>query len=144
MWYRKSNLKIIDEIANKASAMQPYDAMEHVNLIGSYQPPIEIPDDATIDDRIRLLHENTGLYRLYNEIHPQIYLYPRISSGFWWYLLFDPKDLKRIENPDFNRKLETPISVNEPVEVAMEWAHEKYPTALIDYIPTEEEMLAQE
>lgn len=145
MWYRFSNLQVIDEIAQKVSQMQPYSAAEHFDLIDSYKPQLPpLPDNAGIDERVQKFIDAGEVFRAYHDIHPQIYAYPRKSTNTWWYLLFDPKDIKRMDNEDYHRKLDSEIPIEKsPLEVVDD-LHKQYPTAMIDYFESEEEMLGQE
>jgi len=111
-----------------------------MNLLSSPRPPKELLPES-IEDRMQLLYENAEKSRNYLSTHPQIYLYPSSNEKIWRYLLFDPKHLRRMENSDYYENLSTPISINDDLNSAIQYIHKKYPTALIDYYNSEEEML---
>jgi len=141
VWYKAAtSLNEIDEIAKTVSEMKPYDTHKHLKML--FQKPDLHPfDDDSIDDKIKALHDLAATSRNYLNLHPQIYLYPKESHDLWRYLLYDPKDLKRIDDPDYYQDLATPHNLSKSLEDVYDWAHSRYPTALIDHYLTEEEML---
>ena len=113
-----------------------------MKLLSNPRPPKELLPES-LDDRMQLFHENAEKSRNYLSVHPQIYLYPSSGQNVWRYLLFDPKHLKRMENQDYYENLSTPISIDNNLDIAVQYIHEKYPTALIDHYDSEEEMLKE-
>jgi len=149
MWYRAAHeiTDKVEEVARQVAEMPQYDFNRHWELIVNNIPRQSIESQKAqdeLDHRLQGLYTELSPLRAYNEIHPQIYLYPSESAGVWRYLLFDPKHLRRIDNPDYHEKLSTPVPISEPVSVAEAWAHKQYPTATIDFFASEAEMLAQE
>ena len=143
MWYKFSKeygLNEIDNMANIVRNMNPYNTEKHLDLFRNPDPPKELLPDS-VEDRVKLLYEGGAKSRAYLGIHPQIYVYPSNSEKVWRYIYFDPKHLERMHNDDFHHNLSTGISINRPMDEAMDFLHQKYPTALIDYYETEEELL---
>jgi len=142
MWYKycQLNLDEIDEIADKVKGMNPYSIENHMQLLKKPKIPKELLPDS-IEDRLNILEDNTSKFRDYLSIYPQIYLYPSSKEQVWKYEYFDPKSLKRLYNPDYYENLSTNISINEPVEKAIEYCHKKIPGSMIDYYNNEEEFL---
>lgn len=144
MWFKFSqSLKKVDDVARQVKTMNPYDPDRHFALLmNETRIPDVLPD--TIEGRMDILHNNAAQFREYLDIHPQIYIYPSETIGMWRYLIFDPKNFRRMDNPDYHEKLTTPFPIETPYYKVQEWIHRKYPTAMIDMFASEEEMLEQE
>jgi hypothetical protein len=141
MWYRlASSLKDIDEVAEIVANMHPYDTTKHFDLLTSQMNKEKLQPGEDVLDK---LQEWGRFSKNYLSIHPQIYAYPKESENQWRYLLYDPKHLRRLDNPEYYEDLSTRIPLSESISVynVLNWLHSKYPTALIDYYETEEEML---
>ena len=138
MWYifAQNEFNQINEISKEVAKMDRYDPRQHLNMLSLPVRPGELNNDATMDERWDKFHDKTVLYREYNAIHPQIYLFPSESIGKFRYFIFDPKHLKVLENEDYHETLTTPIPLDSGVEEAIDWCHKQYPTAYIDNFET--------
>jgi hypothetical protein len=140
VWYKTAtSFDKIDEIAKIVSEMNPYDPLKHWGLL--VQKPDKPPFQENIDDKLKPLYDMTSTSRNYLSIHPQIYIYPKKSHNRWRYLLYDPKDFQRMNDPGYYQDLATPIDLTANVEEVYDWLHSVYPTSLIDDYTSEEEML---
>lgn len=140
MWYKfATDLNEVDNMAERVRNMNSYNGAEHLNMLFEERkiPKELLPQD--VNEALEVLGERS---RSYLSAHPQVYLYPSENQKVWKYLLFDPKDLRAMDNPDFHENLSTTVPASQnTLDDAIQWAHRKYPTALIDYYLTEEEML---
>jgi len=145
MWYRNKHkyrishdLNEVDRIADIVSKMNPYTPQQHFDLLTKPLP--QISESASVEERLKHIADNNFI-RIYNSIHPQIYIFPSESVGKWRYFLYDPKHLKRIMNEDYYETLTTPFNLDYPLEEVYSWCHKQYPTALIDHFDSEEEAI---
>lgn len=128
----------MDDLLEKVRTLNPYSPVTHMEMI---QPDHSKPnvEGLGLDDRLEMLHEYARPMSDYLSMHPQIYLYP--TQDEWRYLLFDPKHLRRMDNDEYYENLGTGMPPNTALQTMYEMLHEKYPTALLDYYKSEEEML---
>ena len=130
----------IENVARQVAEMDPYDPDQHFTLLSKlkkYEP-------WNWENQLDAIGNLAAPHSHYNSIYPQTYIYPSTSMGIWRYLYFDPKQLKKLENPDYHEKLSTPFSIDTPISDVYQWIHKKYPHASIDHFSSEEEMLDQE
>ena len=139
MWYRFSQnteLSKIDEMANLTRKMNPYHPLKHLNLISELgkQESSPLDESATIDERLDRLHQEMTPLRDYHDIHPQVYVFPSIK-GTWHSMVFDPKNLKVLDDEDYHDIIDLRLPVDYVSEdEVIQYAHSRWPTATIDVI----------
>jgi hypothetical protein len=147
MWYRYADkgFDILEEVAKKVSEMDPYDVDKHFELIKNINlPEMDEPllkSEDELENRLNQVRKMALPISSYLRIYPQIYAYPKESDGVWHLLIYDPTDLKRIDDEKYHRDVATGITTDSPVSSVIQLAHEHFPTALIDHFDTEEEKL---